>query len=80
MTERRVSFIGLANTFIGPASLLPMLGGALVDLVNAPAVFVLCSAAALYGFRAAARLPDTRRAGAVEVPASPEPAGRGGGA
>jgi hypothetical protein len=57
---RRHSFIGLTNTFIGPSMLLPMLGGAVVDLVNAPVVFALCGFTALAGHRAACRLPDTR--------------------
>jgi hypothetical protein len=60
--------------------LLPMLGGALVDLVNAPLVFVLCSAGALFGYRAAVRLPDTRPVRPAAALASPEHAGRGGGA
>jgi Na+/melibiose symporter-like transporter len=57
---RRHSFVGLTSTFLGPFMFLPMLGGALVDLVNAPVVFALCAVAALAGHQAARRLPDTR--------------------
>jgi hypothetical protein len=57
---RRQAFVGLINTFLGPAMLLPMLGGALVDWINAPVVFALCSAAGLVGVRAAWRLRDSR--------------------
>jgi hypothetical protein len=60
---RRQAFVGLINTFLGPFMLLPMLAGALVDRLGAPAVFALCSAVALVGVRAAWRLRDTRATG-----------------
>ena len=68
---RRQAFIGLINTFLGPIMLLPMLGGWLVDRLNAPALFALCAVAALVGVRAAWRLPAARG------PATPEAAGEG---
>ncbi len=77
---RRHSFVGLTSTFLGPFMFLPMLGGALVDLVNAPTVFALCTGAALIGYRAARRLPDTRVAPAGMPGAVGEVAGHGGGA
>jgi hypothetical protein len=57
---RRQAFVGLINTFLGPIMLLPMLGGALVDWINAPVLFVLCAGAGLVGVRAAAKLRDSR--------------------
>ena len=57
---RRQAFVGLINTFLGPTMLLPMLGGALVDWLNAPVLFALCAAAGLVGVRAAWRLRDSR--------------------
>lgn len=57
--DRRQAFVSLANTFIGPTMLLPMLGGAILDRTNPPVLFGLCGAAALIGFRAALRLPET---------------------
>jgi len=57
---RRQAFIGLINTFLGPTLLLPMLGGALVDWVNAPVLFALCAGVALIGVRAAWQLRDSR--------------------
>ena len=61
---RRQRFVGLANTFVGPTMLLPMLGGAMVDRLNAPVLFALCTVLALIGYRAAGKLPDLH-AGAV---------------
>jgi hypothetical protein len=40
--------------------LLPMLGGALVDWLNAPVLFALCALAGLVGVRAAWKLRDSR--------------------
>jgi hypothetical protein len=57
---RRQAFVGLINTFLGPAMLLPMLGGALVDWLNAPVLFTLCAAAGIVGVRAAWKLRDSR--------------------
>lgn len=55
---RRHSFVSLMNSFLGVTMLLPTVGGALVDWFNAPLVFMLCAAAALFGYRAASGLPD----------------------
>jgi MFS family permease len=57
---RRQLFVAQMNTFLGPSMLLPMLGGALVDWINAPAVFAGCALFSWAGFRAASRLPETR--------------------
>lgn len=54
---RRLVFVSLMNTFIGPTMLLPALGGVLVDAINAPVVFALCALLAWTGARAAAKLP-----------------------
>ncbi|MBZ0299260.1 MAG: MFS transporter [Anaerolineae bacterium] len=44
----RPYYIGLANTLVAPATLIaPMIGGALVDLVNFQATFILALVAAL---------------------------------
>jgi hypothetical protein len=77
---RRHSFIGITNTFLGPFMLLPMAGGALVDVIQAPAVFALCSLGALVGHRAARRLPDTRIGGPEARRESADAVGPGGGA
>ena len=55
---RRHSFVSLMNSFLGVTMLLPAVGGALVDWINAPVVFGLCAAAATFGYRAACGLPD----------------------
>ncbi len=77
---RRHSFIGLTSTFLGPFMFMPMVGGALVDLVHAPAVFALCAVAALVGHRAARRLPDTRIAAGTISGEGMDTPGHGGGA
>ncbi len=64
---RRQAFIGLINTFLGPTLLLPMLGGALVDMTNAPLLFALCAVVALIGVRAAWKLRDSRGLPAAEA-------------
>jgi len=56
----RQSFVSLVNTFLGPTMLLPVLGGALVDAVNAPVLFALFGLVGFLGFRAATKLPRTR--------------------
>jgi Na+/melibiose symporter-like transporter len=76
--DRRQSFVSLANTFIGPTMLLPVLGGALVDWTSPPVLFGLCGAAGLFGFRAATRLPRDGRMrvdqrAAAELVAGDEP-------
>jgi hypothetical protein len=74
----RQSFMGLMNTFLGSTLFLPALGGALVDALNAPAVFALCALGAIPCHLAACRLPAGR------APAAPPAAGleraSGGGA
>jgi hypothetical protein len=55
---QRQAFVSLMNTFVGIPMLLPVVGGALVDLINAPTVFALCGVASLVGVRAALRLPE----------------------
>ena len=59
-TGRRQMFVSLTNTFVAISMLAPPLGGLLVDLVNAPFVFALCSGLAYVGWRATRRLPETR--------------------
>jgi MFS family permease len=54
---RRQAFVGLMNTFVGPTMLLPMIGGTIVDWINAPVMFAACAAAALITVRAAGKLP-----------------------
>jgi hypothetical protein len=74
--------VSLANTLIGPTMLLPALGGALVDWINAPTLFALCGAAGWVGFSAAVGLPRSRmgeagtridQRAAVELVAGDEP-------
>lgn len=54
---RRQAFVSLVNTFVGPTLILPMLGGLLVDRVNAPTLFALCAMASVFGYRAAKAIP-----------------------
>jgi hypothetical protein len=77
----RHSFVSLMNSFLGTTMLLPTLGGALVDWLNAPVVFVMCAAAALIGYRAASGLPDRAGIAARGMPpeALAEPTARAGG-
>jgi hypothetical protein len=65
---RRPSFVSLMNSFLGTTMLLPAVGGALVDWFNAPVVFALCAAAALFGYRAAAGLPNRASVAARGIP------------
>ncbi len=66
---RRQAFVGLINTFLGPIMLLPMLGGALVDWLDAPVLFGLCAVVGLVGVRAAVKLRDSRAVPPVARPA-----------
>ena len=77
---RRHSFVSLMNSFLGATMLLPALGGALVDWLNAPVVFALCAVAALFGYRAASGLPDRAGVAARGIPpeALAEPTSRVG--
>jgi MFS family permease len=54
---QRQSFVSLMNTFLGPMMLLPMLGGFVVDLANAPLLFAVCALMSVAGYLAASRLP-----------------------
>jgi len=53
----RQAFFSLLNTFLGPTLLLPAIAGALLDVTSAPVLFALCGALALWGSRAAMKLP-----------------------
>ena len=48
--------------------LLPALGGALVDWINAPVLFTLCALLSVFGYRAACRLPGRAAIAARGVP------------
>jgi hypothetical protein len=71
---RRIEFVSLTNTFLAPCMLIPVIGGALVDRIHAPAVFALCGLLGLLGLRAALRLPSPT----LPVPASLPRASGGG--
>ena len=53
----RQAFFSLLNTFLGPTLLLPAIAGALLDVTSPPLLFAVCGALALWGSRAAAKLP-----------------------
>ena len=55
---QRQSFVSLMNAFLAPTMLLPLLGGAIVDTVNAPSLFLLCGLGSIVGYRAATRMPE----------------------
>jgi hypothetical protein len=54
---RRPSYVGLMNSFVGPAMLLPALGGLVADATRPEIVFALSFIAALGAIALAARLP-----------------------
>ena len=54
---QRQAYVSLMYTFLGPTMLLPMVGGFIVDAVNAPFLFLCCGLVGLIGYRAATRLP-----------------------
>ena len=54
---QRQGFVSVMYTFLGPTMLLPMLGGFVVDAVNAPFLFLVCGVACVAGYYAASRLP-----------------------
>ncbi|MGH7725456.1 MAG: MFS transporter [Candidatus Eiseniibacteriota bacterium] len=54
---RRPSYVGLMNSFVGPATALPALGGLLVDYTAPWVVFGLSVACAALAFGLAGRLP-----------------------
>jgi hypothetical protein len=71
------------NSFLGVTMLLPALGGALVDWINAPVVFALCATLSVFGYRAACRLPGRADIATRGLPApalAEATAPRGGGA
>ena len=53
----RQSFVSLINAFLAPTTLLPVLGGVVVDTFDAPALFLACGLTGIVGYRAATRLP-----------------------
>jgi MFS family permease len=55
---QRQAFVSLMNAFLAPTMLLPMLGGFVVDMLNAPVLFLLCGVASAAGYRAASRMPE----------------------
>lgn len=65
---RRQAFVSLLNTFVGPTMLLPMLGGALLDMTNPPLLFALCGVLALIGSHAASKLPRPHEIGLDTTP------------
>ena len=60
---RRQSFVSTMNSFLGPTMLMPAAGGALLDVIGAPALFALCGVVGFVGFRAARLLPASREEG-----------------
>ncbi len=65
---RRPSYIGLMNSFVGPAAALPALGGVLVDATRPEIIFGVAIACALYALVLAQRLP-----GGLALDARPGP-------
>jgi hypothetical protein len=65
---RRPSYVGLMNSFVGPAMLLPALGGLLVDATSPLAIFGVAAACGAGAMGLARRLP-----GAAALEARPGP-------
>jgi hypothetical protein len=65
---RRPSYVGLMNSFVGPAMLLPALGGWVADATRPEIVFALSFVAALAAIGLAARLPGGRMSDVVTGP------------
>jgi len=65
---RRPSYVGLMNSFVGPATALPALGGLLVDATRPEAIFLVAIASGVGAFALARRLP-----GAAALEAGPGP-------
>jgi hypothetical protein len=65
---RRPSYVGLMNSFVGPATMLPALGGLLVDATRPEAIFLVAIASGLGALGLARRLP-----GAASLDARPGP-------
>jgi len=72
---RRPSYVGLMNSFVGPATALPALGGLLVDATRPAAIFAVSIACAFGAFALAARLPQGVVADARPGPDREGPAG-----
>ncbi|MEP7027200.1 MAG: MFS transporter [Candidatus Eisenbacteria bacterium] len=56
---RRPSYVGLMNSFVGPVTALPALGGLLVDATRPEVIFLVAIACALGALGLARRLPGT---------------------
>jgi len=56
--DRRPAYSGYFNAFVAPASLLPIIGGVIVDALSLPGVFVAAAIAAIVQFLAVRRLRD----------------------
>ena len=66
---RRPSYVGLMNSFVGPAMLLPALGGILVDATSPLAIFAVAASCGAGAFGLARRLPG---AAALEARLGPD--------
>jgi Na+/melibiose symporter-like transporter len=55
---RRPSYVGLMNSFVGPAMVLPVVGGLVADFTRPEAVFALSFVAAGISVAIAGRLPE----------------------
>jgi hypothetical protein len=69
----RQPYVSLLNTFVGPTMLLPAVGGLLVDVANAPALFAIVGVLAFASVRSAARLPGPRELAAHAATPGPGP-------
>jgi hypothetical protein len=65
---RRPSYVGLMNSFVGPATSLPALGGLLVDATRPEAIFLVAIGSGALALVLARRLP-----GAAALEAKPGP-------
>ena len=69
---RRPSYVGLMNSFVGPATSLPALGGLLVDATRPEAIFLVAIASGVGAFALARRLPG---AAVLEARSGPSESG-----
>ena len=60
--DRRPAYSGYFNAFVAPASLLPIIGGVIVDALSLPGVFVAAAIAAIGQYLAVRRLREVERA------------------
>ncbi len=74
---RRQMFVSVMLTFLGVTTLLPMFGGAFVDLFGAPLLFAVCGVTTLIGASRLTHLPESR--GVDDTAMSPHPDGMHGG-